>query len=398
MYLPKDDGQRYRRPVLRSLLSIATFCVLVSGLACTGAGADDPNRVRVPSLAADSAAPSPLPPRPFALGFTPFPYAVSQEAVDTVRGYLARDADLIVMHFDSGIPWQESLTGEPFPTRLLGEIDTAVRAAAPHHVRVLQVTPIAFLRDGIAPSFQGSAAAGSWQGKAFDDPSVITAYLGYLRRMISATSPAYVNYGIEANLLFQHAPARWDAYLRFLSSIYPVLKAEFPSISFFLSVQVDAFPGDPAGQQRAVGQMLAYSDLVAISTYPFVSVGALAALPPDFFTTAAALDPQKPFAISETGWPAETLDAPYPAVIPSTPADQELYLRRLLTECETLDCAFMNWFVVRDYDTLYHDLYGPGDSFASIARIWRDIGLYAGDGAERPALATWRGWLARPPE
>ncbi|MCA9822651.1 MAG: hypothetical protein R3B97_10295 [Dehalococcoidia bacterium] len=382
--------------MFRIFIAALVLVPVCLAIARKDAEADSPNRVRLPSIAADSASPGAMPGRTFAMGFTPFPYAVSQQAVDDVRAYLARDADLVVMHFDSGIPWQEALTADPFPARLQGEIDTAVRAAAPHHVRALQVTPIAFLRDGIAPSYEGSASPETWIGRPFDHPSVVAAYLGYVRRMIAATNPAYVNYGIEANLLFQHAPLQWDAYLRFLAAVYPPLKAEFPAVEFFVSIQVDAFPSDPLGQRSAVQQMLAYSDLVAVSTYPFASGGSVAAIDPGHFSDVAALDPTKPFAISETGWPAETLDAPYPAIVPSSPGDQDQYLRRVLADCDLLRCAFINWFLVRDYDILFSSLYGPDDAFAPIARIWRDIGFYAGDGAERPALGTWRGWLGRP--
>lgn len=45
--------------------------------------------------------------RSFHLGFTPFPYDISQEAVDYVYAAIADDADIIAHHFDDGVPWPE---------------------------------------------------------------------------------------------------------------------------------------------------------------------------------------------------------------------------------------------------------------------------------------------------
>jgi hypothetical protein len=47
--------------------------------------------------------------REFLLGFTPFPYAISLDAVIYTYERIADDADLIVQHFDNGVPWTEAL-------------------------------------------------------------------------------------------------------------------------------------------------------------------------------------------------------------------------------------------------------------------------------------------------
>jgi hypothetical protein len=374
-------------------LAFVLLAVLLVSAACSGEGS--PAAPEETATAAAGTNPD-GPARAFAMGFTPFPYAVTQEALRTVDEYLARDGDLVVMHFDNGVPWREAEEGLDYPPAFVGDVDRAVAAADAGQVRVLQITPINFLRDGLAPGAGNAPLQPPWDTRDFDDGAVISTYLEYARWMIERTEPDYVNYAIEANLLFEKSPDRWESFLRLAAAIYASLKADYPDISFFTSIQLDAIATAPEAQMEAIEQMLAYSDVVAVSAYPFTAGVGLEALPGDFLSAVAELAPDKPFAVSETAWPAEDLGPPYPATVPATPGDQREYLSRLLTECERLGCLFVDWFVVRDYDLLFQDTFAEDDPLAAIARIWRDTGLYDGNGGERPALTLWREWLARP--
>lgn len=355
-----------------------------------------PPRAILPAVAADSAAGDIS--RPFAMGFVPFPYAATTDAVEQLRTYIRTDADLVVMHFDGGIPWQAAMDGSPFPQTLRDDVTHAVASAPSGHMRVLQFTPISFSRDGLAPEPGTGSLASPWSERDFDHPEVAEAFLNYARWLIGQTSPAYVAYGIEANLLYQNGPAHWQAYLVFLGRVYPVLRAEYPGIPFFISIQADAVQVNTTAQAAAIRQLLPYTDILGVSTYAYLAAGGrVADVPPGLLSGIAALDPARPFAISETGWPAEAIGPPVAVSIPSDEAEQAAWMDRVIGECALLRCAFINWFVVRDYDELYEQIYAGGDpGAATLARLWRDIGLYSGTGEERPALRIWREWLSRP--
>ena len=52
--------------------------------------------------------------RSFYMGFTPFPYDDSLQAVNETYQNVLDDGDVILIHFDNGVPWNEALNDLPF--------------------------------------------------------------------------------------------------------------------------------------------------------------------------------------------------------------------------------------------------------------------------------------------
>ena len=96
-----------------------------------------------------------------------------------------------------------------------------------------------------------------------------------------------------------------------------------------------------------------------------------------------------------TGWPAEDVADPYPLRIPADESAQRAYLEWLLLRAEELDAEFVIWFLPRDLDLFWESTLA-GLQNAPTLRLFRDIGLLAGDGTARPALKVWQDWLKRP--
>jgi len=55
----------------------------------------------------------------------------------------------------------------------------------------------------------------------------------------------------------------------------------------------------------------------------------------------------------------------------------------------------VGWLYSRDYDVLWDEQVSQ-QPYSDILRLWKDCGLYRGDGSPRPSLALWREALARP--
>ena len=122
------------------------FAALALGLAAAACGGADP------------AGPASEPPRSYALGFTDFPHARSFEAVAAAQRVVRTDGDLIALHFDDGVPWEEAFRGAPYPAGFREDLERRAASLPAGHVRYLAVTPIAFARDRLAPR-RGTPAA-----------------------------------------------------------------------------------------------------------------------------------------------------------------------------------------------------------------------------------------------
>jgi hypothetical protein len=335
--------------------------------------------------------------RSFALGFTDFPYSLApgayEETVDVVR----RDGDMAAMHFDDGVPWQEALSAQPYAPGWAAELNARATAMPSGHVVYLAITPIAFSRDGLAPH---RGATGSeplvppWDTYHFDSPEVIDAFTAHAENMITIFNPDFFAYAVEANMLIDFAPGEWTAFVTLAREAYTRLKAKHPTLPCFITLQADSFHANRAGHAAAIAQLLPYTDFIAVSSYPFGLTADPGLLPADHFSALAELAPDKPFAVAETGWPAEDVTAPFPVTIPASEATQQAYVERLLDDADSLSAAFVMWFVSRDYDDLWES-YLQFQPNAALLRLWKDNGLYTGDGQRRPALETWREWLAR---
>lgn len=335
--------------------------------------------------------------RSFAMGFTEFPSAGTFAAIDDVYRVLGADADFVNHHFDGGVPWNEALTGQPFPAGLESDLDRAVARIPAGHVRLVSVSPTNFLRDGLADNrgVNGAEALRApWDTAQFDNPQVKQAFLAYCRRLIDRLGPRYFVYSIEANIVADKSPGKWPALLRLAEFLHAELARSHPLVKTFPSIQVELFRDKPAAQAPRVSEILAFADVVAVSTYPYASLVDPDQVTPAYFDPVTRLAPGKPFAIAETAWPAETVTAPYPIVIASDPDRQRRYVDRLLRTLDEMDAVFVDYFFTRDYDDFWETTFRFMD-IAPLVRIWKDTGLYAGDGTARPALTTWRQVLAR---
>ncbi|MDJ0833144.1 MAG: hypothetical protein QNJ69_06445 [Gammaproteobacteria bacterium] len=368
------------------------------------------------------------PSRSFYMGFTPFPYdadpATLLTVVDDVYAKLNNDADMVLHHLEEGIPWNAALADDlltpasvSFPYSNHIEIDWETRKAKTpaSHKKYIAITPINLGRNSLAPwrdtaneqdlqaPFAGHAASGD-----FNAPDVKNAYLNYCLRVIEFFEPDYLAIGIEVNLLRRNTnAATWANYLELNQHVYSNLKAQHPDLPIFVSVSpvemlsgyVDPpakFAGDPAGyrstQLTALNDLLMHSDYYAISLYPFLTAYFASDFPAEMFADMFALS-SKPTVIAETGMLAENMTA-FAIPFESSIGKQDDYIASMLAAANDNNLLFVNWFVLQDYDRLCDYFGGCSDEDG----LWRDTGVYDGDGNSRPSYTTWKSFLDRPRE
>jgi hypothetical protein len=341
------------------------------------------------------------PTRPFHMGFTPFPYAISFEAVEYTYNTLATESDLIAHHFDSGVPWVEALEGK-LSEDVIADWEYRRANTPDSHIIYLSVTPINFERSGLAP-YRGTAERqplpAPWDTYTFNHPDVKEAFFNYVEQGIAFFSPAYINIGVEVNLVMKINPTAWDAYVELQRDTYTRLKALHPDLPIFVSMTgIDLLEGytdaNHADQLRAFDEIIPYTDIFALSVYPYLTNYMTTQVPESLYDDLAAMT-DKPLAIAETGYPAQDFAIIIEGMrieFESDETTQEAYIQFLLDEAHQHNAVFVVNFVLRDYDALWQAIGGKEDLIIA----WRDTGLFGENGEERPALQIWRDWLAVP--
>ena len=347
------------------------------------------------------------PTRSYALGLGYFPYDGTSAGVLAALDVIGRDADMLVAHFDGGIPWDAALANDfnAYPQNLRDEVTGIAAARPPGHKLYLAVTPIAFLRDRLAPTLTASGPVfqAPWDTREFDHPDVVAAFRHHCHIMIDAFQPDYVAFGVEVNLFgLLVTDSLYTSYRVLADSVYTDLKASYPSLPVFQTLQADAYYADVPAQRALIQAILPTTDYIAASAYPYAnavrypnkSKADPSLLPATFFSEIRDLAPAKPFAIAETGWPAQDIGPPYPIQVFSGTLYQDQYTQFILNEADRLDARFVNLLITRDYDAFWESTL-KDDPNAATLRLWKDIGLYDGAGNPRPARNTWRTRLAR---
>ncbi len=336
--------------------------------------------------------------RDFRMGFTPFPYDYTNDAVEFTYANLNYHSDIVIHHFDNGIPWDESLDDSKLPGNIILDLNSRISKTGPDKDIYLAVTPLSTYREGLAGYWgesENMELPGKWKQRSFSDPDVIKAFLNHCIFMVDKFDPEYLAYGIEVNMLGYHDPAAFEDYLVFLANIYPSLKSLYPHLPIFLTIQLETFNNNFETQEYIVESLIPYTDYIAISTYPFGNFLYPEDIPADWFSRLYDMAPGKPVAITETSFPAQDqYQEDYDRTIKGTEEGQLEYIKLLFESMSALDLRFLAWFVIRDYDQLWETM--EANNADQIFKSWRDTGLIDEKGVPRPALGYWDRWLEIP--
>lgn len=340
------------------------------------------------------------PTRSFYMGFTPLPYALSAEAVSFTYGKIATSSDIINHHFDNGVPWIEALQDTAFHPNIMSDWTFRKENTPAGHRVYLSVAALSPERNGLAKyrsSDMDQPLPPPWNSYGFNSEEVKVSYTNYCKRIIRFFQPDYFNMNVEANLLYFIDPGQWSDFLMFHRHVYEALKNEFPDLLIFSSVtgahMLEGFyhGSDHIKQRLAVLQVLEYSDLYALSFYPYLSAFLGDPYPDNVFETLFNISP-KPVAIAETGYPAQIFSVNTGTSIQTITGDevkQNNFIEMLLKASEKHRARFVINFVLRDYDELWASLGARDDLIIA----WRDTGLLKESGEERPAYATWKSYF-----
>lgn len=338
--------------------------------------------------------------RSFYMGVTTWPADFTEDEFDQAYRFINDHCDIVSHHFDEGIPYEEAFHNTGWPERLLTDINTRKAKIAAGKKVLLSSSALDLTRKAKAPysGFSETVTGeikNKWLAMQVNNDSVVTAYVNYILFLATALQPAYINFAVESNEAGWE-PDAFSRYLEFVSKVHGRLKIALPGMPLMVSYMVTE---QPASLQFA-RQLLPYTDYVALSAYPYISVSSAAGgntdpdqFPADYFKRFIDLDPAKPFCFAETGYLAENLDiAAYNLHRQGNSNWQNDYLQQVCALTNEHQGKFIIWFCYKDYDAgnntlrrlgLYQDIFG----------LWEDTGLKDENGMNRPAYTTWISWM-----
>ena len=336
--------------------------------------------------------------RSFYLGFTYQPHDWSQTAFDETYDFIGRNSDLIFHYLDDGVPWPEAHAGTPFHRQVESNLDNRLKRLGADQKIAVGVNFLGRDRRSLADYWgehDGLPRSGVWAGLAIGDDDVIAAYTAYCRSLIRRFKPDYFIYGMEVDSvnLDVSGPA-FQNLEKMIAGTYTSLRKEFPGLALVLTFFLG--PDEDLHQRMSMVQrLLAYTDIYAVSTYPYLfdGIGGNSEnIPADLFSRVRRFIGDKPFAVAETGFNAKPWRVPSRLIwIPGSEESQAAYIEFLLAESNKLNAEFVNWWVPRDLDAIWQIMKASGAD--PMLSQWNSNGITDADGKARPGLTVWRRWL-----
>jgi hypothetical protein len=339
------------------------------------------------------------------MGHTDWNYGPSDSTYRDAFARVLGNSDIICMQFNDGIPWPEAYAGEPYPKALQDIINNRKELLPEGHKVYLEIASLNMGRNDFA-GYRGESGhmpmPAPWDTYAIDAEEMITAYANFCIDMIDEFDPAYVCYGLESTDLIHSQPDQWKAYARFHKGVYDRIKTEHPDVPLSISMPLKHPAGEQAkALQEGIVDLLPAIDYLAGSIYAFVffgheNAGDPANLPEGWFQQLIEAAHGKPIAIGETNWIAEDLVVDtWDINVESNPEWQQEYLELLLDKCQEHEALHLIWWSIADFDRAWQAM---PDEVKDLGKIWRDTGLLDGDLEPRPAMDTWKRYLALPVE
>jgi len=342
--------------------------------------------------------------------FTPFPFDLSQEALDKTWEFTEQNGSMFALHFDQCIPWQQMLDGVDPPQWMLDSWSTSLTHVKGRPVYVA-LTPTGTDRHTIIQGCGDTesndiAAPASLLNLPFDDPRIQAAYLAYAERLVATFHPRYLDIAIEINQMLLEFPDEWPAMESLLLATYHALKVQHPDL--IVGIEAELQPLLKAEVATAFQRIADSMDFLGISFYPYGSdagaamgAPALEAPPQQWQAPLKWLSTytQTPLAIAETGYSTASYQLTVNGVtldFSGTAELQRQYLHDLLSFAHWDQYLFVIWFVPIDFDRLTAAL-GATDNPAF--RIFQDTGLLDENLNPRPAFDEWKtrdNFAARP--
>ncbi len=334
---------------------------------------------------------TPAPSRAFRLAMVPFPAEPNVVSFYEAMDFVGEHADLVVHHFDDGVPWDSALVGHDPPQSIRDEFEyrryRAAQLGMPVHVTI---TWLSTFRESLATGPGGAPRPPAIASDAnFANPDVRRALKFWSAWVATYFAPEAFSPGIEINLYARHQPADWPNLVSLYREVRDTLQLLNTRLKIFPTWQLDELHAH--NQFGLLADLDGNLDVVGLSLYPGGYGKTPATMPVDYFSRVRTfVSSSKPMWVSETGYGDSALVA---LGVEGSDALQRDYISWLVGQAETHGIEQLTWFFPAD-------AWGVIELAPPAARVWLEffgpMGLRKRNLARKPALDTWDQQLARP--
>jgi hypothetical protein len=335
---------------------------------------------------------SSIPSRNFSMGFTTWPFGPDIANRTSTYQFIGMNADIYSEQFDNYIPWNALMNDLPLPADLTNDIASRLSLRPSGHEMMVSVSLLNIERTNLLVDQDGSLPPYT----TLNDPAIATAYIKYLKYLVSQFQPDYLVLAMEVNVFRMKQESKWTAYKSLVQTVKAALKADYPTLQMAESVTLHdwfnpAVP-DAAAYISEIDSYVNQQDFAAISFYPFLKGQDTKSEFQQAFDFLHA-HTTRPIAFTETGHIAENLSVPaFNLSITGNVCEQRDYLETLLSNAHLHQYHFLIWWTHRDYDELWKIF---PDSTKDLGKLWKDTGLLNENGGSRPAFSTWKSILLK---
>lgn len=357
-----------------------------------GACGDDSGGSGTPALQpAPSPGPSPTPTpataprsRTWRMGFSPNPPRYTVEAVVQGIDRWSQRAELAIVHED--LPWADLLAGMS-PDAILArdkvELVNYLRGKGLSFSLMLDLT------NGLAREEEADALKRA--GRSLREPAVQALARQYALAVQARLNPEFLGLAAETNLIRAAAPAAlYQAVKAVANATDAALRNANAASRRFVSIQAETAWGRLGGNGSFAGIDQDFADfpftqLVAISSYPYFAYPDPADIPADYYTRLKGTR-TLPAIVVEGGWTSASVGS-----VNSSPEKQARYIAR---HADLLDSVEAIGYIQLQFADI--DLAAFPPPVPANLPLFTAIGLTGPDFAAKPALAQWDALFARP--
>jgi len=215
------------------------------------------------------------------------------------------------------------------------------------------------------------------------NPDMKNLFLRMLINTADSLGPTYLFIGNEVSAYWVQDSLDYPNWVGFYHTAYDSIKAHSPATKVGTIFNYEHLTGNGVLTGWTTPHWSAFTlfdtskiDILGLTVYPFFNYDSASKVPITYLNAIFSRMGNKPVAITETGWPADSFIGTWV----SSPQQQVDYVNKIFSVINGKNVEVVNWLFLN---------YMMDNSNTAAVKIFKSVALRDSLGNDRPALATW---------